>query len=36
MDYKKYDETVQDWLKIVEENNHKNAELTLEYCEKII
>ena len=36
MDYKKYDENVQNWLKIVEENNHKDAELTLEYCEKII
>lgn len=36
MNYKKYDDTVQSWIKIVEENNHKNAELTLEYCEKII
>lgn len=36
MDYKKYDEAVQKWLEIVEENNHKNAELTLAYCEKII
>ena len=36
MDYKKYNETVQNWLEIVEENNHKDAELTLEYCEKII
>lgn len=36
MDYKKYDENVQNWLKIVEENNHHDVELTLEYCEKII
>ena len=36
MDYKKYNETVQNWISIVEENNHKNAEVTLEYCEKII
>lgn len=36
MDYKKYNETVQKWIEIIEENNHKNAELTLEYCEKVI
>lgn len=36
MDYKKYGESVQDWIKIVQENDHKDAELTLEYCEKII
>ena len=36
MDYKKYDETVQSWIKTVEENNHRDAELTLKYCEEII
>lgn len=36
MNYKKYDDTVQSWIQIIEENNHKDAELTLEYCEKII
>lgn len=36
MDYRKYDETVQSWIKIVEENNHKDPELALTYCENII
>lgn len=36
MDYKKYDETVQDWIKIVEDNSFKDAELALKYCEQII
>ena len=36
MEYTKYNEIVQNWIKIVEENNHKDAELTLEYCQNII
>lgn len=36
MDYKKYSETVQTWIEIVEENNHKDAKLSLKYCEDII
>ena len=36
MNYSKYNEIVQNWIKIVEENNHKDAELTLEYCQNII
>ena len=36
MDYKKYNEIVQGWIEIVQENSHKNAELTLQYCENII
>ena len=27
MNYKKYDDTVQSWIQIIEENNHKDAEL---------
>lgn len=36
MDYKKYNETVQTWIEIVEENNHRDSELSLKYCEDII
>ena len=36
MDYKKYDEIIQEWINIVTHNNHNNTELTLEYCDKII
>ena len=36
MDYKKYNQTVQDWIKIVEKNHHKDSELTLKYCDEII
>ena len=36
MDYKKYDETVQNWIDIVEKNSHSDTELALEYCNKII
>ena len=36
MDYKKYDDTVRSWIETVKENDHKDAKLTLEYCEKII
>lgn len=36
MDYKKYDETIQEWVDIAMKNNHRNTELTLEYCDKII
>ncbi|MBQ8519425.1 MAG: GGDEF domain-containing protein [Agathobacter sp.] len=36
MDYQKYNETVQEWINIVQENAHKDAELTLKYCEEII
>ena len=36
MDYKKYDESVQSWIDIVEKNSQKNTELALKYCENII
>ena len=36
MDYKKYNEIVQGWIEIVQENCDKDAELTLKYCEDII
>ena len=36
MDYKKYNETVQTWIEIVEQNNHRDSELSLKYCEDII
>ena len=36
MDYKKYNEIVREWIEIVEENCHKDAELTLRYCQDII
>ena len=36
MDYTKYNEIVQEWIKIVNENCDRDAELTLKYCENII
>jgi len=36
MDYKMYNEIVQEWIAIVEENCNKDAELTLKYCQDII
>ena len=36
MDYKKYNEIVQEWIEIVQENSDKDAELTLKYCQDII
>ena len=36
MDYKKYNEIVQEWIEIVRDNAHKDAELTLRYCKDII
>ncbi len=36
MDYKKYNEIVQSWIEIVQENCDKDAELTLKYCQDII
>lgn len=36
MDYKKYNEIVQEWIEIIEENCQKDAELTLKYCKDII
>lgn len=36
MDKQKYNEIVQSWIEIVEENCDKDAELTLKYCNEII
>lgn len=36
MDYKKYNEIVQEWIEIVQENCDRDAELTLKYCQDII
>lgn len=36
MDIKKYNEVVQGWIEIVQENHEKDAELTLKYCNDII
>jgi len=36
MDYKKYNEIVQSWIEIIQENCETDAELTLKYCENII
>lgn len=36
MDYKKYNEIVQEWIEIVQENSDRDAELTLKYCQDII
>lgn len=36
MDKTKYNETVQAWIKNIEENSSTNAELTLTYCEDLI
>ena len=36
MDYKQYNEIVQGWIEIVQENCESDAELTLKYCENII
>lgn len=36
MDYKKYDETVQNWINFVVQNNNKDTELTLKYCDNLI
>lgn len=36
MDKTKYNEIVQDWIRIIEENSHVNAELTLKYCRDVI
>lgn len=36
MDYTKYNEVVQSWIEIVQENCQKDAELTLKYCQGII
>ncbi len=36
METYKYDEIVQNWIKIVEDNCDKDAELTLKYCKELI
>lgn len=36
MDYKKYNEIVQSWIEVIQENCETDAELTLKYCENII
>ncbi len=36
MQNQKYNEIVQNWIKIVEENCEKDAELTLKYCKELI
>lgn len=36
MNYKKYDDTVQEWIRIVDTNHHRETELTLKYCDEII
>ena len=36
MDYRKYNEIVQGWIEIVQENCDRDAELTLKYSENII
>lgn len=36
MDYTKYNETVQTWIKTIEQNVSSDAELALKYCEDLI
>lgn len=36
MEKERYNEAVQEWMTVVEENNATNAELTLQYCDKIL
>lgn len=36
MDKMKYNKTVQEWIRVIEENSSKNAELTLKYCDDLI